>query len=163
MSSPNDVIVHSLSVSQALLNRYTADLTPEEYLHRPVKDANCVAWLIGHLILSERGVMQKLEIEGAPTLPEGFEKRFSRDEGVPQAETFGDVTTLMPLFNLHRELVIDAVKRAAPDLLDRPLDQPRPPIFSTVGEMVNFYGAHVTLHTGQITLIRRSLGRPPLV
>jgi hypothetical protein len=68
----------------------------------------------------------------------------------------------MPLFNQHRERLIDAVRRATPEQLDKPLENPRP-MFKTVGEMANFMALHVAMHAGQITMIRRSLGRPPLM
>ena len=163
MQTANDAIAHGLTVSSALLQRYVADLTPEEYLHRPTDKSNCTAWLIGHLILSDRRGLAMLGVSDLPPLPAGdFEKRFSRDEGCPQASDFGDVENLMPLFDKHRSLLIDAVKRASAAQLDKPIETPRP-LFKTVAEMINFYGHHTTMHAGQITIIRRSLGRPPLV
>jgi hypothetical protein len=158
----NDVIVHSLTRSQALLQRYTADLKADEYLHRASPKANCAAWTIGHLILTERRALGAFGVNDLPSLPDGFEKRFSRDEGCPQAGEFGDVSVLMPLFDRHRALLIDAVKRASSDQLSRAVPEPRPP-FATLGEMANFMAIHVTMHAGQITMTRRSLGRPPIV
>src|SRR4051812_34347503 len=74
-----DIIVHSLTASQAMLMRYTEDLKPEEYLHRTAPGANCAAWLLGHLVLSDRSVLGKrLNVGDLPTLPDGFEKAFSR-------------------------------------------------------------------------------------
>lgn len=158
----NDVIVNSLTVSAMLLERYTADLTPAEYLHRPCGDANCAAWLIGHLILTERNGLKRLGVTDVPALPEGFEQRFSRDPAAPKASDFGDVTALMPLFKQHRGMLIEAVKRATPEQLATPLEKPHP-MFATVGESANFIALHVTMHAGQVTIIRRSLGRAPLV
>jgi hypothetical protein len=161
----NDAIAYSLTTSQKLLRRYVDDLTPAEYLHRPAPNANCTAWTIGHLVLTERTLLRRLGLaEGdLPPLPDGqFEKRFSRDEGCPQAGEFGDVTGLMALFDTHRERAIDVVRRAPADLLARPLDKPHP-IFATAGEFADFVALHAVLHAGQITIIRRSLGRPPLV
>ena len=77
----NDIIVHSLTVSHIVLQRYTSDLTPAEYLHRPTPKANCAAWLIGHLALSDRSVLERLGVKDLPELPDGFASRFSRDEG----------------------------------------------------------------------------------
>ena len=162
MSTTNDTIAFALTASQALLNRYTADLKPEEYLHRPTPASNCAAWLIGHLTLTERNALKALGAGDLPPLPDGFEKRFSRDEGCPQAGEFGDATALMPLFNQHRERLIDAVRRATPQQLDAPLEKPRP-LFNTVGAMAHFMAIHVAVHAGQITMIRRSLGRPPIM
>lgn len=58
MASANDIIVHSLTASKGMLHRFVDDLSPKEFLHRPVEKANCVAWLIGHLTLSERSALQ---------------------------------------------------------------------------------------------------------
>ena len=161
MPTANDAIAHALKVSQTLLQRYVADLNSQEYLHRPSPSANCAAWIVGHLTVSERGGLKRL---GAPMpeLPEGFEHRFSREEGCPQAQEFGDVTRLMPLFDEHRNRLIAAVKSATPEQLDKPLEKAHP-LFNTVGEFLTFYALHGAMHAGQITMIRRSLGRPPLV
>jgi len=72
------------------------------------------------------------------------------------------VSTLMPLFDEHRNRLVAAVKAAPPGLLDKPLDKPHP-LFSTVGEVATFLALHGAMHAGQITIIRRSLGRPPLI
>ncbi|HEY7118033.1 MAG TPA: DinB family protein [Tepidisphaeraceae bacterium] len=164
MPTPNDVLVHSLTASQAMLNRYCQDLKPEEYLHRPCAGGNCTAWLIGHLILTDRRALGRLGVTAdLPPLPDGFEKRFARDPEAPRASDFGDVTILLPLFNKHRQLLTEAARRAPAELLDKPVEQPHP-MFGNVGEAVNYVsGAHVAMHAGQITIIRRSLGKPPLV
>ena len=162
MLTANDIVAHSLSVSKGMMHRYVDDLSPHEMLHRPTEKANCTAWLVGHLVLSERGGLKALGVSDLPPLPDGFEKRFSRDEGCPQASEFGEVSQLMPLFDQHRDRLIDAVRRAAPEQLAKPLEKPHP-LFATVGELANFLAQHATLHAGQITIIRRSLGRPPVV
>jgi uncharacterized damage-inducible protein DinB len=158
----NEAIVYNLEVSRSLLHRYLDDLTPQEYLHRPAPKANCAAWLVGHLILSERNFMAAAGVTDLPELPERFEKRFGRQEDAPGAGEFGDVALLRPLFDTHRDRLIDAVRQLSPQKLDEPLANPRP-IFRTVGEQLNFAAQHVSMHAGQITIIRRSLGRPPLV
>lgn len=161
MPTPNDTIAFALTTSHKLFNRFLADLGPGDYLHRPTPGANCAAWIVGHLALSDRGVLNRLGAS-LPDLPEGFEKRFSRDEGCPQAEEFGDVSVIAPVLDEHRRRLIDAVKAAPAEQLDKVLDKPHP-MFRTVGEMVTFMALHATMHAGQISTIRRSLGRPPLI
>jgi uncharacterized damage-inducible protein DinB len=160
--TPNDVIAHALASTQLMVNRFTADLQPPEYLHRPTEKANCAAWTIGHLALSDRGALKRMEITNLPPLPEGFEQRFSRDEGCPQAGDFGDVGQILPIFNAHRERLIEAVKRMTTEQFEKPMEKPHP-MFKTLGEFITFMAAHTAMHAGQITVIRRSLGRPPLV
>ena len=74
----------------------------------------------------------------------------------------GDPKELIALFDKHRALLIEAVKKADVATLDGPAPFTRP-MFTTVAEMINFFGVHTGMHAGQITTIRRSLGRPPIV
>lgn len=157
----NDSIAFSLSTSQYMLDAYLKDLKPEEWLHRICATGNCAAWLMGHLILTERRALQRLGASELPALPEGFDKRFARDESAQQATSFGDVTILTGLFERHRARLIEAVKALPAEQLDTPLDTPSPR-FRTLGEMLLFMAIHTTTHAGQISAIRRSLGRPPL-
>lgn len=161
MSTGNDAIAFALTTSQTMLKRFVADLGPQDYLHRPTPQANCAAWIVGHLALSDRGTLKRI---GAPLpdLPAGFEHRFSREQGCPQAAEFGDASQLIAVFDEHRHRLIAAVKALPAEVLDKPLEKPHP-MFRTVGELVTFMALHSTMHAGQISIIRRSLGRPPLV
>jgi len=164
MSALNDAIVHSLVTSQRLLNRFCEDLKPDEYLHRPCSGGNATAWILGHIIMTDRSVLKRAGVSDLPPVPEGFEQRFSRDEQAPKATDFGDVTILLPLFNRHRELLIEAVSEMSPAALEKPLDKPHPLYGSRTWEAIHFAsGVHTATHVGQITIIRRSMGKPPIV
>ena len=160
--TPIDILAHSLRTSQKLVHRYCEDLKPQEYLHRPCAQANCAAWLLGHLILSDRGVLMRLGVSSLPALPDGFDQRFARDAEAPRSDQYGDVTMLLPMFMQWRSLLIESLPDLGIQALSKPLEKPHP-MFSTAGEMVGFMAHHATMHAGQITIIRRSLGRPPLV
>lgn len=156
-----DVLVHSLTSSKGLVAWYCKDLTPAEYLHRPCPAANCVAWLLGHLTLSDRRV-QALTLGPAdlPPLPDGFEQRFGQKDGAPQAADFGDVSGLLARFEQGRDRFVERVRAADAATLERAVEHPR---FKTVYEAINFVGGlHTTMHAGQISMVRRTLGRPPL-
>ena len=162
MSRAQDVIAFNLEASQKSLNRFLEDLGPQDYLHRPVPQANCAAWIVGHLVLSERRWLTRVGAADVPKLPDGFEQRFARTEEAAKACEFGDVTILRPLFNEHRRRVIEAVRSTSDDQLDRPLENALP-MFNTLGEAAAFIAIHAAMHCGQISTIRRSLGRPPLM
>jgi len=162
MKTAIDVIVNGLTESQAYLHRFIDDLKPAEFLHRPSPKANCAAWILGHLTLTDRRGLTALKVSELAKLPDGFEKRFGRDEAAAMALEFGDLTILPRIFDENRKQLIDAVKRTPLEQLNAPLpfEHPR---FKTPGEMVSFYCLHTAMHAGQITYIRRSLGRPPIV
>ena len=83
MSTVNDAIAHTLTRGLFMLKRFTEDLKADEYLHRPSPNANCAAWLIGHLVLSDRTVLQKLGVKDLPELPAGFDKKLQPRRGLP--------------------------------------------------------------------------------
>jgi uncharacterized damage-inducible protein DinB len=162
MARAQDVVANGLEGSQKLLNRFLEDLTPAEYLHRPMPAANCAAWIVGHLVLSERRWLTAVGIKDLPVLPDGFDRRFARSPEASNAAEFGDVTVLRPLFNEHRRRTIEAVRGLSDSQMDQPAGITNP-MFQTIGEAAAFIAIHVGMHSGQISTIRRSLGRPPVM
>ena len=141
---------------------YTEDLKGNDWLHRPCPGANCAAWIMGHLVLSARGMMTKIGATDLPALPEGFEKRFGREESAPKATDFGDTSMLRPMFEDHHKRFAAYARSLSPEKLSTSLGSDHP-FFKTVGTLLAFAPIHIATHAGQISTIRRSLGRPPLV
>ena len=160
MLTPNDMIVASLTTARMMARRFTEDLQPNEYLHRAAPKGNCAAWLLGHLILTNRRTAARLNAD-LPALPDGFEQRFARDEHAPHASEFGDCASLLTLLEQSFDALIAGVKRMSPEQLETPVEKPMP-MFKNIGELVNFMALHACVHIGQITVIRRTLGRPPI-
>ena len=151
----------SLETSRRMLHMFVDDLSPSERLHRLCPGANCVDWLVGHLVLTEQRFHAVFEAK-SPALPDGFDKRFARDETAPRQGDYGDTSALMKLFDEQRNITIDRVCQFTNEQLIVPLLQPHPR-FSTLGEAAVFCALHTTVHAGQITMIRRSLGKPPVI
>lgn len=165
MNNLKDALRHTLRTSGRMLDMLASDLSPQEMLHRPCAEANCAAWIVGHLILTERQGLMILGVapDQMPRLPDGeFEKRFARDEEGPRRGEYGDVSLLVPLFDEHRSMLLAALDQAEDARLAEQLAKPHP-VARTVGEMVNFLGVHVAMHAGHLSTIRRTLGRPPVV
>jgi hypothetical protein len=164
MPTATDVLVDSLVSSRNFIVAFSKDLTPAELLHRTCPQANCVAWLLGHLSLTDRRVAALTAGPAAAAafapLPDGFDKRFGQKDGAPMAADFGDTSGLLATFEQTRDTFVELVKGLDPAALDRPVDHPR---FRTVYGAINFVGGlHTAMHAGQVTMARRSLGRPPL-
>lgn len=159
-----DALVTGLRNSLLLLERYVNDLTPEQMLHRPCSGANCCAWILGHLALSDRHFMKQMGVapEQMPPLPEGFEQRFGQGDNAPAATDFGDTSGLFDLVRQTREVMIQAAERMDEAQLDAGSSMDHP-FFNTAGAILAFMPIHMAMHTGQITLIRRSLGMPPVI
>jgi len=161
MKTTTDAIIYSLQSAKNMLDALTADLKGCEWDHRAAVGSNCAAWLVGHLILVDRRALGLAGVTDLPELPAGFETVFGREANAPQAATFGDASNLMPMFDRNREMLISAVAKLPAEKFDETLPKPNAR-FKTYGELFVFMGLHVIMHAGQISTIRRSLGRPPL-
>jgi uncharacterized damage-inducible protein DinB len=157
----NAELAFSLEVSRRMLHMFVDDLTPQERLHRACAGANCIDWTVGHLVLTERMFHTRLGVT-SPPIPEGLEPKFARTEEAVKQADYGDTSGLMALFDEQRNATLEAVKSMTPEQLSQPLEKPHPR-FSTMGEAAAFCSLHVTMHAGQMSIIRRTLGKPPVI
>ena len=158
---PQDVLVFSLKTMRSIVENMCKELTPEQLLHRPCTEANCAAWILGHLTATDHRFLTALGEKDAPALPEGFAQKFSTKGDAPKAKEFGDVTKLLPMFLELRDRLIAATERSSAERLAEKVDLGSPR-FSKKGEMLALAGFHTGLHAGHISTIRRSLGKPAL-
>ncbi len=161
-ANAKEAIAYGLRVSKFLFHRYLDDLKPDQFEHQPVEGANSIAWIVGHLTLTDRRTLIGLGATDLPALPAGFEERFSATRTKAGAQRgYGDPRELVALFDAHRDRLIATVLAAD----DAKLREPpgfQNPVFADRGEGALFMGLHTSMHLGQITIIRRSLGYPPI-
>ena len=151
----------ALETSRRMLHMFVDDLTPEQRRHRICPEANCIDWLVGHLTLTEQRFHAIFDAKSTP-LPAGFDATFARDDIATRRPDYGDTSGLMALFDEQRNITIARVGELTQEQLIVPLVKPHPR-FSTLGEAAIFCSIHVTMHAGQMSMIRRMLGKPPVI
>lgn len=148
-------------MSRRMLHMFVDDLTADERRFRACPEANCIDWLVGHLTLTEQRFHAVFDAT-SPALPAGFEARYARDDTAPRQADYGDTASLMAIFDEQRNVTIETVRALPQETLMLPLVKPHPR-FSTLGEAAVFCALHVTMHAGQMSMIRRVLGKPPVI
>ena len=159
--TPNDLLASGYRMAKQFLHRLVDDLTDAEFHHQPVPGANSAAWIVGHLGVIARRTADRLGATELPVLTEEFIGRFSATKK-PAGEQFelGTKADLLALFDGCVEKLIGAVRALPVEALTSP-NAGGPPLATNYGEAVLFGAMHVTMHCGQISTIRRSLGKPP--
>jgi hypothetical protein len=158
-----DAIRKTLDMSDNVINAYISDLTDADLLIRPVPGMNPIAWQLGHLISSERRMVDLVQPGSSPPLPEGFEERHNR-EGTQSDDTtgFASLATYQELWKAQRaatRAVIDSFPEADLDRTD-----PKLPTFApTFGALLNMTGLHALMHAGQFVAVRRFVNKPILI
>lgn len=158
-----DALRGSMDLAEYVLKTYVSDLSDAELMTRP-GGANHLAWQLGHLVSSERTLLDSVCPGSAAELPGGFAERHSKETvDVDDASKFLTKQQYLELFDKQRR----ATKSALDKLPDADLDKQGPEQFRricpTVGAVFTLIASHVMMHSGQFASARRQLGKPVLI
>lgn len=157
-----DVLKTALISTQHMLAAYVADLADADLQVVPVPGMNTIAWQIGHLTASEKGLISA-NLPGAayPNLPPLVEKLGSGSSAkeYPQG---GDLSKsqLLDLFNKVRNATLAAVDKASDADLAKATTGPLAQFAPNVADLIVLAANHTLMHAGQFTAVRRALGKP---
>lgn len=139
----------------------TEDITDEEALIFPAGDANCMNWLVGHIIDARNQLLALLKQQ--PVWDNEEFDCYARGANPRQLlELFLPFTRLIEHFKSSYERVVECIKNATSDQFDN--------IFTissndgitnshTLLEWLTVFSFHESYHTGQTGMLRRVLGK----
>ena len=158
-----DLLHYNVTFTHGVTKKYLDDVTEDEMLVRAVPGSNHLAWQLGHLVASERSLLDAIGAD-VPDLPEGFAEKHGREN--TGSDDPSDFLTKAEYFELMQQMH-DAADAAIDKTDEADLDVPTPEnlrgFFPTVGSVLLMAGSHEMMHTGQIAAIRRTLGKPIVI
>ena len=138
-----------------------SDFSDADMYVRPCPGANNPAWQIGHLAGSETWMVSQINPNAMPKLPEGFEKKFSKENCTKEESgCFGTKNELIDQLTKTRMATIAWVKTLQPADLEKPAPEKLRNFCPTVGHVVELLPSHFAMHMGQMQVARRKLGKP---
>ena len=158
MSSARDVIRQQLQNSQMLIEKFSSDLTDQEYFVPAVPGANHAAWIVGHIAVSEDFIVGKITGKGM-RLPQAMHDVFN-GKSVCHAGA-SKYPPRRQIDELHRTTRAHSLEDLSlfPDTRwseSAPAGM-NPAMFPTLGAMWGMIGAHPFWHIGQLTTNRVAL------
>lgn len=158
-----DLLIGSLGWNLEFLKSHVADFSEADMLVRPVPGANHTAWQLGHVLVSERSMVNGVKPGVMPPLPEGFAEKFSKETAkIDDPNAFPSKAEILDAFDKTRAGTIAWAKSLSAADLDAPAPERMRKMAPTLGQMLALVPNHVVMHMGQIQVIRRKLGRPIL-
>ena len=158
-----DLLHYNVTFTHGVTKMYLDDVTDDEMLVRAVPGSNHLAWQLGHLVTSERSLLEAIGAD-VPDLPEGFAEKHGREN--IDSDDPSDFLTKAEYFKLMQQMH-DAADTAIDKTDEADLDVPTPEqlrgFFPTVGSVLLMAGTHEMMHAGQIAAIRRTLGKPIVI
>ncbi len=152
MSYPNaEVISSTFTTNHWLINQLIDGLSHVDSLVQPPFEANCLNWIVGHIIRGRSTAITLLEAE--PVFTNDLVERFKT--GSPPVTGENDAVSFEKLvadLNTSQERIAAALEAISPESLAEEKATGRGT--KPVGEHLSGLAWHETYHVGQIELLR---------
>ncbi len=141
------------------------DLADDDWLAQPAGCPTNIAWQVGHLTMAQY-MLTLFRVRGKEPIdeslaPKKFIRRYLKGTTPSQDPPEGGIAGLRRSFDGVYEQVLAELGEYADDQLQEIVKAPYA-VYNTQLGSVFFCSAHEMLHAGQIGLIRRLLGKPPV-
>ncbi len=158
-----DLLNYNVAFTHHVTKTYLNDITEEEMLVRALPGSNHLAWQLGHLVTSERSLLEAIGAD-VPDLPEGFaENHSTNNTGSDDTSEFLTKDEYLALMEQMHQAAKAAIDKSDEAGLDAPTPEKVRSICPTVGAVLLMTGSHEMMHSGQIAAIRRKLGKPIVI
>jgi uncharacterized damage-inducible protein DinB len=143
-----------------------ADVEDDQWFRQPDGLPSHLAWQVGHVAMAEYGLVlfrqRGRHSDDTELMSSKFRKMFSRGSSpLPDpAQNPSPAEIRQVLDRVHQQAMRELAGFPA-EQLDEPTEMPYA-VYPTKLGALYFCAAHEMLHAGQIGILRRALGKPPL-
>jgi hypothetical protein len=158
-----EFIADLLTRNLEMLKWMLGDFTDADMLVRPTPTANHAAWQIGHLAGAESHMLQEIRPGAVPPPPPEFASKFTKENSkLDDPKAFASKNEILEQMTKVRNATIALVKSLKNEDLKIPTTGRMKDFCPTHGHLIQMQESHITMHIGQIQVIRRKLGKPVL-
>ncbi|MEQ8786619.1 MAG: DinB family protein [Pirellulaceae bacterium] len=157
-------IQRQLESARQLSERMLADFkSPEQWTHQVCEGGNHALWFAGHMANTDNFLISLVAPQRARE-QDGFAAAFGMGSK-PQssAEQYPPVDEVLSTMRERRATLLDVLATLTDDDLSRPTPAGAPDFLADFASVFELAVWHEGLHSGQLSVVRRSLGHAPLL
>lgn len=161
-----EIALKHIEFARSYSTELIQDIEPEDWFWQPAEGVTHIAWQVGHMAMAQYGLTlfrqrgrQPIDLE---LMSGKFRKRFAR--GTTPSANRDDYPTpeeILTVFHRVHEQMLIEVPTYPDQELDEPVDPPYAGYATRYGALL-LAGDHEMIHAGQIGLLRRLIGKPPI-
>ncbi|MEX0866685.1 MAG: DinB family protein [Pirellulales bacterium] len=153
-----------LESARQLTDGYLQSLTrPEEWTHQVHPRANHPLWIMGHLAQTDNFLVSLVAPEKALPLPQYQECFGMGSQPTDDLAAYPPVAEVQQTFRERRAAMLELLESITEEDLAAPLPAGTPDFLSDKGSAFEMAVWHEGMHSGQLSVARRSLGYDPLM
>jgi uncharacterized damage-inducible protein DinB len=161
-----DLAVRQIEAARAYTLTLLDGLDDAAWFQQPAEGVTHIAWQMGHLAMAEYGLclfrIRGRQPEDTELMTGKFRKQFSKGS-TPDPNSTNNPTPAeirQVLDRVHQQALRELAARDDQSLSE-PIEEPYA-VFNTKLGALLFCAHHEMLHAGQIGLLRRLIGKPPM-
>ncbi len=159
-------LLESIRRARTYTNRLVDSVPTSDWFRMPHEGVSHIAWQVGHLAFAQYSLglrrMRGVLAADAQLFPAEFSPKFGRaSTPEPDPQVYPSAAEIRRVFDAVHRQVVDEVSLLDDAVFDAVLTDPHPH-FATKGGALVWCAEHEMTHAGQIGLLRRLLGQPPL-
>lgn len=158
--------IERLGFSRQFTSQFLVGLADDEWFWCPQGATTHIAWQVGHLAVAQYNLCLR-RIRGRTPADESLISDQFIDWFKLGSQPQADRAANPPLAEIRRvfadvhQLGVHELSGRSDAELDVPVEQPHP-VFKTKLGAIEWSAQHELIHAGQIALLRRLMGKPPL-
>jgi hypothetical protein len=159
-----DAVAERIKFARMYTSQFLDDLSEAEWFWTPPGFVTHVGWQVAHIAASQYGLclfrLRGRTVEDEALIPQTFWDNFKiGSTPVAGTENNPSVATIKGVFDNMQAQVLRELAERTDEQVDVPLEKPHP-AFSTMLGGIEYSPMHELIHVGQITLLRRLMGKP---
>jgi len=162
--SQKDGLKRQLRRVREMTDRLVADFTkPEQWVYQVHSNCNHALWFVGHMATTDNFLLSMVAPDQA-RLPEGFQAKFgvgSHPSNNPSDYPSPD--EVLSVMHERRQTLLNVLEGLTEQDLSRSTPAGTPDFLPDFGSVFELAVWHEGLHAGQLTVVRRALGFPPVM
>jgi hypothetical protein len=151
----------SMTFSRGALERLYSDFPHDKLCYQPFPGANHAMWTMGHLATADEYFLQKVGNRPVTCFNELQGAFFMKSSPTPNMKDYPPFEELTAYFRDARERLLSYFGSLSPTQLTEPLGGDSRSFAPDRGTLMRSIAWHEGVHTGQLAVIRKSLGLTP--
>lgn len=137
--------------------------SPQDWTHQVHPSANHAMWFAGHMASADNFFVASVAPDKAITLPPGYKEMFGMGSK-PSANPadYPPAEEVLRLMRNRRQALLTALDSLSEADLSKPMPKGAPEFIKDQAALFEMAIWHEGLHSGQLSIARRSLGNAPL-
>ncbi len=153
----------AMARSRRVSSKILENIPDDKYLYQPFPDTNHAMWTMGHLACADEFFLNKLGGKPFKKFEQWNKIFFKNSKPSPKASDYPPLAEVKEAFATNRENLVAWFKSLNEAALLKPLPEEIKGFALHHADAMNALAWHEGLHTGQLTVVRKSLGLAPIL